>query len=49
MSRRYRIRWVPGTDRLLAICHCGARRELDDPVTAWAWLLAHPEGHSAAR
>ena len=38
----YRIEWVPGTDRLLGTCHCGAVREADDPVLMWAWLLAHP-------
>jgi hypothetical protein len=38
----YRIEWVPGTDRLLGTCHCGAVREGDDPVQLWSWLLAHP-------
>ncbi|WP_181383442.1 hypothetical protein [Streptomyces sp. NWU339] len=41
----YRIHWVLGTDRLLAVCHCGAEREFEDPVELWDWLLAHPEGH----
>lgn len=41
----YRVVWVPGTDLLLAVCHCGAEREFDDPVALWQWLLAHPEGH----
>ncbi|WP_171116274.1 MULTISPECIES: hypothetical protein [Streptomyces] len=43
----YRIHWVPGTDRLLAVCHCGDEREFEDPVALWDWLLAHPEGHSS--
>ncbi|MEU8195427.1 hypothetical protein AB0C10_16750 [Microbispora amethystogenes] len=43
----YRIRWVPGTDRLHATCFCGAEREFDDPVVLWDWLLGHPEGHRA--
>jgi hypothetical protein len=38
----YRIHWVPGTDRLLAVCFCGADREFEDPVVLWDWLLAHP-------
>jgi hypothetical protein len=46
-DRVYRIHWVLGTDRLCAVCHCGAEREFDDPVELWEWLLAHPEGHEA--
>jgi hypothetical protein len=42
---RYRVRWVPGSDRLLAECHCSATREFEDPVVLWEWLLAHPVGH----
>jgi hypothetical protein len=45
----YRIHWTPGTDLLLAVCHCDAWREVDDPVQAWEWLLAHPDGHTAGR
>jgi hypothetical protein len=41
----YRVWWTPGQDRLTAVCHCGARREHDDPIAAWAWLLEHPDGH----
>jgi hypothetical protein len=41
----YRVHWEPGADMLIGVCHCGARREFDDPVELWAWLLAHPEGH----
>lgn len=41
----YRIHWVLGTDRLLAVCHCGAQREFEDPVGLWDWLLGHPEDH----
>lgn len=39
----YRIHWVPGTDRLLAVCFCGEKREFEDPVELWDWLLGHPE------
>jgi hypothetical protein len=42
MTRVYRIEWVPGTDRLRGICHCGAAGEAHDPVSMWQWLLAHP-------
>ncbi len=38
----YRVDWVPGTDRLVGTCHCGAITEADDPVRIWPWLLAHP-------
>ena len=38
-----RITWLPGTDRLLGTCHCGAMGEAEDPVAMWQWLLAHPE------
>ncbi|MGW0082876.1 hypothetical protein [Streptomyces sp. NPDC003393] len=41
----HRIHWVPGTDRLLAVCHCGAEREFEDPVPLWDWLLGHPDDH----
>ena len=37
----YRIEWLPGTDRLDGLCHCGARRSDEDPVQLWAWLLDH--------
>jgi hypothetical protein len=43
MSGVYRVHWVPGTDRLHAVCFCGAEREFEDPVVLWDWLLAHPE------
>lgn len=39
----YRVTWVPGTDRLLGTCHCGATHEAEDPIQIWAWLLAHPD------
>ena len=39
----FRIDWVPGTDRLLGTCHCGARGEQEDPALMWDWLLAHPD------
>lgn len=41
----YRIHWVLGTDHLLAVCHCDAQREFEDPVALWDWLLGHPEDH----
>ncbi|GAA2935567.1 hypothetical protein [Streptomyces enissocaesilis] len=41
----FRIHWVLGTDRLSAVCHCGAEREFEDPVELWDWLLGHPEDH----
>ena len=41
----YRIWWTPGQDRLTAVCFCRARRECDDPITAWTWLLEHPTDH----
>jgi len=41
----YRVIWVPGTDELLGQCHCGAEHIAEDPIEAWAWLLAHPDGH----
>lgn len=44
-SRVYRIHWVLGTDRLRAVCHCGAERVFEEPVELWEWLLAHPDGH----
>lgn len=43
-----RIVWVPGTDRLRGVCHCGAAHEAEDPVVLWDWLLAHPVGHEPA-
>lgn len=47
--RVFRVQWTPGTDRLLAVCHCGAEEPADDPVQAWEWLLAHPDGHENRR
>ena len=44
----FRIEWVPGTDRLLGTCHCGAAAEAEDPVRMWHWLLAHPTHDLAA-
>ncbi len=43
--RVHRIHWVLGTDRLRAVCHCGAEQIFDDPVPLWEWLLGHPVGH----
>ncbi|MFI0780370.1 hypothetical protein [Streptomyces sp. NPDC021212] len=42
----YRIDWLPGTDVLHGVCHCGAERTAQDPVELWQWMLAHPEGHT---
>lgn len=44
-ERVHRIHWVLGTDRLRAVCHCGAERLFDDPVELWEWLLGHPDDH----
>jgi hypothetical protein len=46
-SALYRIWWMPGQDRLTALCHCRARREWDDPMAAWNWLLDHPTDHGS--
>jgi hypothetical protein len=46
VTRRYVVRWVPGTDHLIGTCHCGATREADDPVNLWDWLYGHPEDHA---
>ncbi|MFC7307052.1 hypothetical protein ACFQVC_22840 [Streptomyces monticola] len=46
-ERVHRIHWLLGTDRLLAVCHCGAEREFEDPVPLWDWLLGHPDDHRA--
>jgi hypothetical protein len=48
-ARRYRVHWLPGSDVLFVRCHCGAESRTDDPVLAWDWLLAHPDGHTGAR
>ena len=39
----FRVRWVPGTDQLRAVCFCARERVFEDPVELWAWLLAHPD------
>ncbi|HVU91848.1 MAG TPA: hypothetical protein VHC23_06420 [Jatrophihabitans sp.] len=41
----FRVTWMPGTDELLGVCHCGAERLAGEPVELWAWLLGHPDGH----
>lgn len=46
-NRVYRIHWVLDTDRLLAVCFCGAERIFEDPIELWEWLLAHPDGHDS--
>ncbi|RIV40584.1 hypothetical protein [Micromonospora radicis] len=47
-DRVYRIHWLPGTDTLRGVCHCGAERVAEEPVELWEWLLAHPQGHRAS-
>lgn len=42
------VRWVPGSDTLLGVCHCGAEQLAQSPIEVWEWLLAHPVGHEAA-
>ncbi|BBJ41571.1 hypothetical protein SSPO_042890 [Streptomyces antimycoticus] len=44
----YRIDWLPGTDVLHGVCHCGAEHAAEDPVELWQWMLAHPTGHHPA-
>ncbi len=44
----YRIDWIPGTDELLGLCHCGATHRGQDPALMWEWMLAHPVGHTPA-
>ncbi|HET6634033.1 MAG TPA: hypothetical protein VFH77_03295 [Streptomyces sp.] len=44
----YRIDWVPGTDVLRGVCHCGARHRSEDPAEMWTWMLGHPTGHEPA-
>ncbi|MDN5914983.1 MAG: hypothetical protein L0I76_07730 [Pseudonocardia sp.] len=44
-----RVVWLPGSDRLLGTCHCGAETVADDPVDVWNWLLGHPRGHDQGR
>ncbi len=39
----YCVDWLPGADRLLGTCHCGAVIVADDPVRLWEWLLSHPD------
>jgi hypothetical protein len=41
----YRVTWLPGSDTLRGVCHCGATHVAEDPIEIWSWLLAHPEGH----
>jgi hypothetical protein len=42
-DRVTRVAWLPGSDRLLGECSCGARAEGGDPIGMWQWLLAHPD------
>ncbi|GHH73066.1 hypothetical protein GCM10018793_11100 [Streptomyces sulfonofaciens] len=44
----FRVHWVPGADRLLGVCYCGAEQEFEDPVDLWNWLLGHPEAPEPA-
>jgi hypothetical protein len=41
----YQVQWLPGSDILRGVCHCGTEHLAEDPVQVWSWLLAHPEGH----
>ncbi|NGN62331.1 hypothetical protein G5C51_00190 [Streptomyces sp. A7024] len=43
----YRVDWMPGTDLLHGVCHCGAEHVTEDPVEMWQWMLAHPVGHAS--
>jgi hypothetical protein len=45
LRRRLRVVWLPGSDVLSGICHCGASTFAEDPVLLWNWLLAHSDGH----
>lgn len=45
MAGVVRVVWVPGSDRLRGVCHCGAEHVAEGPVQVWEWLLAHPVGH----
>ena len=42
-ERVLRVSWLPGSDRLLGACHCGAVAEGEDPIAMWEWLSAHPD------
>ena len=42
-ERVLRVDWLPGSDRLRGLCHCGAEAEAEDPIAMWEWLLAHPD------
>ena len=44
-----RVRWLPGSDRLVGTCHCGAEHTAEDPEQLWQWLLAHPEHDAGGR
>lgn len=44
-AARLRVVWVPGSDLLRGICHCGATRVAEGPVEVWEWLLAHLDEH----
>ncbi|WP_202638847.1 hypothetical protein [Bailinhaonella thermotolerans] len=48
MSGRLRVEWVPGTDELTGVCHCGAVRRAGNPAEIWDFLLDHP-AHGTAR
>ncbi|MCK2218258.1 hypothetical protein MF672_031375 [Actinomadura sp. ATCC 31491] len=41
-----RVEWLPGSDVLRGLCHCGAAHLAEGPVEVWEWLLSHPAGHS---
>lgn len=42
-DRVTRVAWLPGNDRLVGECSCGASAEAGDPIHLQDWLLAHPD------
>jgi hypothetical protein len=46
-TRILRVVWLPGSDQLQGLCHCGATQVADSPADIWQWLLGHPVGHAA--
>ncbi|MEV1167881.1 hypothetical protein [Nonomuraea sp. NPDC049784] len=41
-----RVVWLPGSDMLQGMCHCGATHIAEGPIEVWEWLLSHPVDHS---
>lgn len=42
-AERLRVLWMPGSDTLTGVCHCGAEKRADGPIEVWEWLLAHDQ------